>query len=111
MRSIHLRKRSGNTTATGSRPSSNFPSVRRGQKDQFAELATDRARDSGNPVARFIILLAPVVFDPVVDAIVTPDGIITLLSRPMDGTGNWRGPGRPRWHRAISFPDTGQRRS
>ena len=60
-----------------------FESVRTLLKDDLmASLATDAAREMpNNPFAPFGVALASLVVGPMVDAIVTPSGLIGLLSR------------------------------
>src|SRR5690348_5674546 len=64
-----------------------FPAVRAGLKDQFAaKLASETTHDKAiakNPLIGLALAFIPAIVDRIVDAVVTPDGIILLLSHPM----------------------------
>ena len=77
-----------------------FPAVRAGLKPQLAAAVAARVeRDPGvreNPLADIGLMLVPTILDRMVDSVVTPNGIATLVrlgrTSPSSGTGG--APGR-----------------
>jgi hypothetical protein len=82
-----------------------FPAVRDGLKQQFDSYVQTRAPRKRNPFSNLLLQLAPAIGNQVIDAIVTPDGVATILrqhapqtsggtSRPSLWRGNfsWIGP-------------------
>jgi hypothetical protein len=86
-----------------------FPAVRTNLKDQFSALVAQRAGNrqefKKNPLAGLVLMLVPVILDKVVDAIVTPDGIVELLSRPIGDHTKEPRESRKHWNRSWSFVD------
>jgi len=86
-----------------------FPSVRESLKDQFvAQLVrqTDNKAFKKNPLIGLALMFLPTIANRIVDAVVTPDGIIALLSRPMGGRSG-RGQGKTKWNHNWHFIDLG----
>jgi hypothetical protein len=82
-----------------------FPSVRENLKTGFAARMEKRAGESRNPLASLAFLFAPTVIGPIVDAIVTPDGIVLLLSRPFDDREGTPGHPKKKWNYGWHFVD------
>lgn len=86
-----------------------FPAVRSSLKDQFsariARRASDRQELDKNPVAGLVLMLVPVILDKIVDAIVTPDGLVELLARPIGDRPEASDGKKKRWNRSWSFVD------
>src|SRR5690349_309413 len=84
-----------------------FPKVRTNLKDQFAQTIARRAdehRDlERNPLAGLVLTLVPVILDKVVDAIVTPDGVVAILQRPIGDGAEHDKSRKKRWNRSWSF--------
>jgi hypothetical protein len=79
-----------------------FPAVRDSLKGQLGRLlarkAVAEASGKRNPFARFAMRILPSVGGQVIDAVVTPDGIATILKRHVQQSGDslarpslWRG--------------------
>jgi hypothetical protein len=92
-----------------------FPAVRTSLKDQFAASVAQRTSDrqgfKKNPFSALVLMLVPVILDKVVDAIVTPDGIAELLTRPIGDHSNDARERRKHWDRSWSFVDFGHFRA
>jgi hypothetical protein len=87
-----------------------FPSVRQNLKDGFVAHLTKRAADDRalekNPLIGLALMFVPVLVNSVVDSVVTPDGIIRLLSRPLGApAGSARDFPRKKWNRSWRFID------
>ena len=76
-----------------------FPAVRDSLKQQLDSYVQSRAPKKSNPFSNFLLQLAPAIGNQVIDAIVTPDGVATILRQraPSQDTGDssrpalWRG--------------------
>jgi len=79
-----------------------FPAVRDSLKDQLGRLLARKAEAEAsgkrNPFAGFALRILPSVGGQVIDAVVTPDGITTILKRHVQQSGDsvarpslWRG--------------------
>jgi len=85
-----------------------FPAVRASLKDQFvAQLARRAAGNKAfkkNPLIGLALMFLPTIVDRIVDAVVTPDGVIAILSRPMGGPGA-HGQAKTKWNHSWHFID------
>jgi hypothetical protein len=87
-----------------------FPAVRQNLRDGFVAHLTKRAADDRalekNPLIGLALMFVPALVNSVVDTVVTPDGIIRLLSRPLGdparGAGGFH---RKKWSRSWHFLD------
>jgi DUF2939 family protein len=87
-----------------------FPSVRQNLKDGFVAHLSKRAADDRalekNPLMGLALMFVPTLVNSVVDTVITPDGVIQLLSRPLGDSA--RGAGdfpKKKWNRSWRFID------
>jgi hypothetical protein len=85
-----------------------FPAVRNNLKSQLGEYLARKAgaeySRKRNPFAKFALQLLPAVGAQVIDAVVTPDGMATILSRHVQQSGD--GPIRPSlWRGEFTWLD------
>ncbi|HVW74960.1 MAG TPA: DUF2939 domain-containing protein, partial [Rhizomicrobium sp.] len=75
-----------------------FPTVRDGLKQQLETYVQGRAPKKHNPFSNLILQLAPSIGDQVIDAIVTPDGVATILRQHAPQTASGRTSRPSLWH-------------
>jgi hypothetical protein len=88
-----------------------FPAVRENLRNGFVAHISKRAADDRalekNPLIGLALSFVPTLVNSVVDAVVTPDGIIRLLSRPLGRAGGPVGAAKRKWNRSWHFVDVG----
>ena len=85
-----------------------FPAVRESLKSQIGAQLAQRAAGNKpvkNPLIALVLTVLPTIVNPLVDAVVTPDGIIALLSQPMGDHASSVGHSKTKWTHSWRFVD------
>ncbi|HEX4273466.1 MAG TPA: DUF2939 domain-containing protein [Rhizomicrobium sp.] len=75
-----------------------FPAVRDGLKQQLGSYVQGHAPKKHNPFSNLLLQLAPSISNQVIDAVVTPDGVATILRQHVPQTASGSASRPSLWH-------------
>jgi len=87
-----------------------FPAVRDGLKQQLDDYVQSRAPKKHNAFSSLLLQLAPAIGNQVIDAIITPDGIATILRQHTTSQASGASSRPALWHGSFSWESPGHLR-